>query len=169
MRTCSVKGCEKKHVARGYCKGHYSQWQRTGCPIVRPAWARFWEKVDRSAECWTWKDVPTRAGYGLISVNDRRLYAHRFAYELFHGLIPDGLVIDHLCRNTRCVNPDHLEAVTQRENCLRGVSVSAINAAKTHCIHGHSFDDDNTYMPPGSNQRMCRTCLNERRAARAAA
>jgi hypothetical protein len=83
--------------------------------------------------------------------------AHRFAYELFVDEIPDGLTLDHLCRNPRCVNPGHLEPVTQRENTLRGISPVAVNAAKTHCKHGHLLDEANTYMT-NAGSRQCRTC-----------
>jgi hypothetical protein len=81
--------------------------------------------------------------------------AHRMAYELARDPIPAGLVIDHLCRNKRCVNPSHLEAVEQRVNLLRGET----NSAKTHCINGHEFTPDNTYMWQG--KRSCRACRRD--------
>ena len=87
-----------------------------------------------------------------------RVLAHRVAYEISKGEIPDGLVIDHLCRNTYCVNPQHLEPVTHRVNCLRGVSPSAIHAQKTHCPHGHPYGPVNR-----RGQRLCRVCRRARR------
>ncbi len=84
-------------------------------------------------------------------------YVHRVMYEWAFGRIPSGLVIDHLCRNTRCVNPGHLEAVTSRVNTLRGLSPSAMEAQQTHCIHGHPFDIVNTHYKR-DGRRDCRSC-----------
>lgn len=85
------------------------------------------------------------------------IFAHRFSYIIHKGEIPPKLVIDHLCRNTLCVNPDHLEAVTHKENLLRGIGPTSINAKKTHCIHGHEYTPQNTdYKPNGT--RRCKTC-----------
>lgn len=83
--------------------------------------------------------------------------AHRVSYEAFIGPVPDGLILDHLCRVRHCVNPWHLEPVTGTENVLRGVGPTAINARKTHCIHGHPFDDRNTILD-GRGYRHCLTC-----------
>ena len=97
-------------------------------------------------------------GYGRCHGPDGRLAAtHRLSYELFVGPIPDGLVIDHLCRNPACVNPAHLEPVTVRENILRGIGPSAICARRTHCVNGHPFDDENTLITEGGKRR-CREC-----------
>lgn len=124
--------------------------------------ARFWAKVRKSDGCWEWTGALVR-GYGRVNVQSlpsRRkvtALAHRVSYELLVGLIPDGLHLDHLCRNTRCVRPDHLEAVSQQENNRR--------ARKTHCLRGHPFDEANTYRRKDRNERMCRTCHRERQAA----
>lgn len=117
---------------------------------------RFWSKVDASGDCWLWLGSITANGYGQTSVGGRRQAAHRYAYEQTVGPIPNGLQLDHLCRVHACVNPDHLEPVTNRENVLRGVGTSAVNARKTHCIHGHPLSGDNL-MVYGS-WRKCRTC-----------
>lgn len=124
--------------------------------------ARFWAKVDKRSphECWEWRASGLR--YGQVSVTPRgmkmrTLGAHRVAYFLGYGPIPEGLVIDHLCGNKRCVNPAHLEAVTQRTNCLRGVGPTALNASKNHCKHGHEFTRRNTYINP-NGRRCCRKC-----------
>lgn len=108
--------------------------------------------------CWLWTGTMrgNGTGYGCISVKHELVAAHRASYEAFKGPIPEGLHIDHLCRVRCCVNPDHLEAVTPRVNVLRGDTVVAANAAKTHCRHGHPFDADNTYVHQG--QRACREC-----------
>lgn len=86
------------------------------------------------------------------------------SHELHKGPIPEGLVIDHLCRNRGCVNPDHLEAVTQRENILRGEGLAAANARKTHCPKGHPYSGENLYVVPSSGRRQCRICADARRA-----
>ena len=104
----------------------------------------------------------TCLGYGRFTHNGRRYQAHRFAYELARGPIPSGLVIDHLCRVKACCNPDHLDAVTQRTNVLRGFTVPAKHAAKTHCPHGHPYDQENTITIKrnGHHKRICRKCKN---------
>lgn len=122
---------------------------------------RFWAKVDRrrSDGCWLWTGSKNRGGYGTITVNGHTRAVHRVAYELLVGPIPDGLQLDHLCRVRHCVNPAHLEPVTQRENILRGQGLAAANAAKTHCLRGHPFDGSNTYVWRG--KRFCRACNRE--------
>jgi hypothetical protein len=89
--------------------------------------------------------------------------AHRLFYEQLVGPIPDGLQLDHLCRVRHCVNPDHLEPVTQTANVLRGIGPTAVNAGKTHCVHGHPFTPDNTYINKQGN-RHCRACAIRRAA-----
>lgn len=125
--------------------------------------AAFWAKVEKTDGCWQWAGPTMRQGYGYISRNGRIVYAHRHAYELLVGPIPDGLVIDHLCRNTSCVNPAHLEPVTQRENVLRGNAPAAKNAVKTHCPRGHEYTPENTITRDrdGRISRQCRECKNE--------
>lgn len=122
---------------------------------------RFWEKVNRDTPsgCWEWLSVKAYFGYGKFHFDRKRKFvgAHRVAYELSKGPIPDGLVLDHLCRNPGCVNPDHLQVVSQRENCLRGISPTADNAKKTHCKRGHEFTPENTFAVQG-RWRGCRQC-----------
>lgn len=122
--------------------------------------------------CRTWTGTRTANGYGVMRVLRHRLYVHRLAYTLACGPIPDGLEVDHLCRNRLCVNPDHLQPVTTRENGLRGVGACATNARKEECDHGHAYTAENT-LTNRLGHRRCRTCWNDYRrqyrARRAAA
>lgn len=144
---------------------------------ARPLADRFWEKVDRSAgprDCWPWMGTIDRNGYGRFFVSRQRpgQKAHRVAYELAHGPIPEGREIDHVkergCTRRDCCNPAHLEPVTHRENGLRGTSFAAVHAAKTHCPRGHEYTAENTYIWRAKNhvQRACRTCKRVQRNAR---
>lgn len=120
---------------------------------------RFWKHVEKSPNCWLWNGHKDSAGYGrfcYITLTNKRIPAHRFAYENINGKIKDGLVIDHLCRNPPCVNPDHLEPVTHKENILRGIGITAIESKKTHCPSEHPYDEKNTYKY--KTFRGCREC-----------
>lgn len=119
---------------------------------------RFCAKVAVTDSCWQWVGGGDGMGYGYFWNGKRCVRAHRFSYETFVGPIAVGLQIDHLCRNRLCVNPEHLEPVTQKVNLLRGESQPARNAVKTHCVHGHEFTPENTYHKPGESWRNCRTC-----------
>jgi len=121
----------------------------------------FWEKytVPIGTSCWIWDASVTGNGlYGFYSwkVNKRNKasFSHRISYIIHNGLIPEGLVIDHLCRCHLCGNPDHLEAVTLKENQLRGLNCRL----KTHCVNGHPYTDDNIYVDPSRGFRECRRC-----------
>lgn len=131
---------------------------------------RFWRFVQKTDGCWLWTGG-TNGKYGQTSVSPGdgstlHIYAHRLSYEMSVGPIPEGLTIDHLCRVPLCIRPDHLEAVTARENNLRGTSFAAQNARKTHCPHGHLLDGLR-----GNGRRYCKTCARgyQRRVRHAAA
>jgi hypothetical protein len=111
--------------------------------------------------CWIANRVPSSTGYVAMKGGPERLL-HRLMYREVVGPIPEGLVLDHLCRNPSCVNPAHLEPVTQTENVLRGVGPTAVNARKTHCMRGHEFTPENTYIATGRTWRNCRECGRQR-------
>lgn len=118
-------------------------------------------KSDAQDGCWIWTGRIYDNGYGQFHEGTcredyRTVLAHQFSYRLHKGVIPDGLEIDHLCRNRRCINPDHLEAVTHAVNVRRGG-----NTIKTHCPKGHPYDETNTHID-AKGSRHCRTCNTER-------
>lgn len=111
--------------------------------------------------CWLWTGHLNAWGYGTIWDEGTRL-VHRVSLRLAGRPVPDGLVTDHLCRVRNCFNPDHLEAVTRRENTMRSpIAVAAVHARKTHCVNGHPFTEENTYTHREGNgfRRRCRTCM----------
>lgn len=151
----------RNHAARGWVKGeplrfvHPHQLRHA----AEPEEDRFWSRVGMGHPdgCWVWTGALSK-GYGRFSsAPGRCVPAHRFAYELLVGPVPGNLQLDHLCRNRACVNPDHLEPVTNRENVIRGNGPTAENARKTHCPEGHGYDEANTYVAR-DGRRVCRAC-----------
>lgn len=130
LATCSIDGCDRGHNARGWCRRHYEAWRRHGDPLgasrtVGDPVGNFWRKVDvgHPLGCWVWTAAVGSHGYGVFNPEPgTTALAHRHAYTLLVGPIPDGLDLDHLCRNRVCVNPDHVEPVTRRENVQRGTA-----------------------------------------------
>ncbi len=124
--------------------------------------ARFWRNVDKTDTCWLWQGYVNKDGYGEYKSEflTTRL-AHRISFGLDQGHLPD-LPLDHLCRHRHCVNPDHLEAVTSKVNTRRS-TVGLKEAQKTHCPHGHPYDEENTLHYRG--KRFCRQCKRDRNQA----
>lgn len=191
LAECTIEGCTSpvRVKSKGWCNKHYRRWVRTGDPL-KVAWERgnpeanFWAKVRRGStdECWPWTGAISVDGYGVFVAPGYRM-AHRYAYTLLVGLIPDGAELDHLCHNKagcvlagrdcphrRCVNTAHLEPVTPTENRQRvnpvarrrgPLKIGTIQAAKTHCPRGHEYTAGNTYVDTRGS-RNCRICARER-------
>ena len=118
--------------------------------------------VNPETLCWEWRGGKHSAGYGSFKAEGINL-AHRFAYAIWVGPLIPSLTIDHLCRNRRCVNPEHLEQVPIEVNVLRGQGVTVMHSKQTHCIRGHPFTPDNIYRPPSRpHTRDCRQCMKMR-------
>ena len=115
--------------------------------------------------CWIWAGSISSNGYGIYSTNERGRYvkrkAHRLMYELEYGHIPFGKVIDHLCNEKLCVNPEHLRVTTHRENILRSNGMGARWAKRTHCKYGHEFNKENTIIRE-HGARRCKICRKNR-------
>lgn len=121
--------------------------------------------------CIEWSGSVDSKGYGIIGKGGRGggiVRVHRFVYETIHGCVPDGLELDHLCRNKRCCRISHLEPVTHRENILRGMAPSAIHARKTHCPKGHEYRVSTQLHPNGKRGiwRKCRQCNTDQKRAK---
>lgn len=158
-KQCTEPTCSEPRHGQGLCQFHYDQRKYLGLLAPRQSpMERFIAKIDFTDTCWEWNGGVNPNGYGLFGVRRKSTLAHRVSYNWFIGEIPEGLTLDHLCRVRHCVNPDHLEPVTNRENCLRGISPAAINARKTHCMRGHEFTPENTRGYPGRVGRRCRAC-----------
>lgn len=191
---CSISGCGNEgRLARTWCLTHYSRWQKTGSLDVPPpptAMERWAAKVQKDGPvpayaphlgpCWIWTGWKNKDGYGVFTVaelsrvNGKRrkdkALAHRWGYENFVQAVPADLDMDHLCRVVACVNYErHLEPVTRQINMLRGFTIGAAEAGKTHCKHGHEFTPENTRLGPhprGNRRRHCRACDVRRNAER---
>lgn len=140
-KICSSEDCERPARARGLCAGHYQQ-QRKGQEL-RPLRSqitleqRFWSKIRKTPDCWVWTAATDSDGYGQVKVDGRYRRAHRVAWEMTNGPIPDGMVIDHRCGNPSCVNPDHLRATTHSQNMQHrtGANKNNLSGVRGVCWH----------------------------------
>lgn len=131
---------------------------------------RFWDKVipEPNSGCWLWLGA-TGKGYGRYSIPGKTsVLAHRISFEAANGPAPTGLDLDHLCRQRSCCNPQHLEPVTRRTNLMRGQTLAASNAEKTHCSRGHALTPNNIWSGAKSTHRQCKTCFYAKRRERTA-
>ncbi len=173
-RTCAFEGCGRRHKARGLCSGHLWQ-QYHGKPLgplrrLRPHRSSPVIEYDEipcpnpelEGPCHMFRGCKDRDGYGFTSIGRRSIRVHRYTWEQANGPIADGLVIDHRCRNRPCCNPAHLRLVSMPVNSMENsMGICAINSAKTHCLRGHPFDEENTYYIPKGG-RACKACQRER-------
>lgn len=188
---CSVAGCERPSWARGLCSSCYQRKRSSGeLQVLRPHGKSVEQRIreniaiDAESGCWLWQLGTDGDGYGHMKVAGKTVHSYRASYEAFVGPIPDGLQIDHVChtrdtscpagkcKHRLCVNPEHLEPVTLRENVERSRTDPRANfadywdrrRATTHCPHGHPWDEENTRwqpLPAGGQQRVCRACTRE--------
>lgn len=118
----------------------------------------FCRKIIVTDGCWLYNGYIAQSGYGQFAIKGRSKFTHRIMWELVGRDIDLTKRLDHLCRVRNCVNPAHLEQVTARTNTVRGISVPAINANKTHCVRGHELSGDNLYVRKASQKRNCKRC-----------
>lgn len=173
MENCQAVDCNLGAKSSGFCSSHYMRIWRHGSPYKgnRP-YAKGSERerlmtfvnLDLNSGCWNWNGAKDKKGYGTYHKDKKPTPAHRFSYELFNNKsIPQGLYIDHICRNPSCVNPSHLDPVTPKENQYRSpITLATINKNKEVCPKGHIYDADNTYIRPNNKGRKCRKCNAER-------
>lgn len=157
---CSIKECDNVYNAMGYCKRHYMDYYNDLLPkavsVLEDPKTRYDRKIEKTDTCWVWTGSRDKRGYGRVNVGNGVIrLAHRIIYELYKGKIPKGLVLDHLCMNQPCVNPEHLEPVTQLENIKRAYAIKP-----TVCPQGHDYDEINTYINP-LGRKVCRKCTNQ--------
>jgi hypothetical protein len=159
---CSITGCDRTASVSGLCEMHYLRKLRKGStgtaePLLRtgPPSERFWPRVDVRGpeECWPWTGAQIERGYGRFGLNGRSVPAYRFAYEDTVGPVPEGLELDHLCRNPTCCNPAHLEPVTHAENMRR--------SKRKECARGHEWTPETTRIRPSDGSRQCILCGRE--------
>lgn len=174
ISLCSIPDCGRTVKARGWCKYHYERWQKRGDPVAPkaipkhlPTETLFWRNVDRTTTpdgCWPWIGT-RRNGYGRFRVDGVMVSAHRYAYELQVGPIPEGHDVLHKCDNPPCNRGSHFFTGTHTDNMRDMVAKGRrIYPTKTHCPKGHSYIPENSMTYAGKRGRGCRTCFNEHRA-----
>lgn len=166
--SCLVTDCGKPYHSKGYCSLHAARVARHGIPHLPERLSpqdAFWKKVDRSGgleACWPWTGWKDALGYGRVTKSIPVTYgtkmAHRVAYELATGArVPSELHMDHLCRNTSCCNPAHLEPVTVKVNTERGIN----GVLGIYCANGHKYIEGSFYVRQVDGSRVCRACRRE--------
>jgi hypothetical protein len=166
--SCAIADCDRPVRSRRMCSKHYMAWYKAN-PDKVTRYGRRDETplervirnivVNKATGCWEKQGHVSNKGYGQVRIGKKFFLMHRLAYEAVRGPIPVGTELDHLCRNTRCSNPFHLEAVTHRENILRSpITVAGIHSRKTHCIRNHEFTPENTKVVYKKG-RPCRSCI----------
>ena len=175
MRLCSFDGCERKHESRGFCAAHALQLRRG--KAITPLEIRerydshedsFYAKIQRvpCGGCWLWIAATDPDGYGFHHSELSTKRAHRYSFWLHNGYLTEGLMVRHLCHNPCCVNPDHLEEGTAKDNRRDAIQAGRAslgdehyNSKKTHCPQGHEYTEDNVYLiQTRANARKSRTC-----------
>lgn len=124
MNECSIDHCSEPAHGRGMCIVHYGRWYRTGNPVPqprkpqkrKPLAERIWSRVHKTDACWLWKGARSNVGYAQMHLNGKTAYVHRVVYEMLRGPIAEGMVLDHVCHTRHCVNPEHLQQVTNKQN-----------------------------------------------------
>lgn len=141
MKTCEAPECDRRKVAKGYCGSHYNQWKRKGAVTVIHSTPekRFWSKVDKSNECWTWTAWIQPDGYGLFRLDGKMRKPHRVSWEWANGPIPDGMEVDHLCWDRACVRVSHMRLADHRSN---GQNRRGPQSNSTTGIRGVSWDKE---------------------------
>lgn len=180
-KRCSVGGCDRSHSARGLCGLHYSRLLKAG-DVGAAGISKFTSRlpsddvegrilercVTTESECIEWQGYALPSGYGIIHWRGRTWVVHRAMWTVKRGDIPtdDDWTVDHLCRNRRCVNVEHLEVVTRTENAIRGGGLAIAQGrnkqrAAMACKRGHKRTSENSYKSPTSNNWVCRVCKRE--------
>lgn len=182
LGRCTIGDCEAQQKTSGMCWKHYERKRTHGDPNTlgprklaelspRSVTERFWRKVEKTDTCWNFR---CNSNYGSIRVDGKQLAAHRYSYAIHRGEIPEGMVIDHLCRNTRCVNPDHLEAVSLAENSRRAAKGKGLAwvCSRGHAVEGknrRSRKDGTTYCGLCANLSLTKSKRRARAEAEARA
>lgn len=174
-RTCSIEACQKRRLCRGWCRSHYERWVKYGDPLgqPKPQYPPLAERVaaridpngpvldEALGRCWNWVGDVNHSGYAVYKTTGRGSGAYRFVYEMHVGPVPDGLELDHLCRNRLCVNPAHLEPVTHQENCRRAAAFRVLSSCGTVGAYRR-------HLKAKERCELCLAAMNERRRSRKA-
>jgi hypothetical protein len=158
VRLCAAPDCNSLAQRKSrYCSTHASRLYRHGS-FDKPTKKLIHPIVDEVTGCHLWPGYTDEKGYGRLGRDGRGMSAHRYYWIQRHGEIPEGMHLDHLCRNPRCCNPDHLEIVTPGENTLRGNAPTIVANRENRCLRGHELTPENSYRKT-DGFRQCRICL----------